>query len=125
MTVSLPLEVTVVDVDAVDEADDVGVVGAVLLSLIFSHENERIKKTPQQQMTIPPTIRPNSIVRGIRQSPATCRNKRKKYLTYSINRHTNIARTQNTFKKSSFKVCCQTIMQLVKSATLIRTIFEK
>ena len=75
MRVSLPLEVTVVDVDAVDEADDddVGVVGAVLLSLIFSHENERIKKTPQQQMTIPPTIRPNSIVRGIRQSPATCK----------------------------------------------------
>jgi len=74
MTVSLPLEVTVVDVDAVDEAvDDAVVVGAVLLSLIFSLENERTKKKPQQQMTIPPTISPSSIVRGIRQSPATCK----------------------------------------------------
>jgi hypothetical protein len=74
MTVSLPFEVTVVDVvDEAEDDDDVGgVAGAVLLSLIFSHENERIKKSPQQQMTIPPTMRPSSIVRGMRQRPATC-----------------------------------------------------
>ena len=38
----------------------------------FLQVKARMKKKPQVETMMPPTIRPSSKVRGIKQSPATC-----------------------------------------------------